>query len=65
MRSWRNYIASMKRKWIGKKVIFENNEYTVVDVDYNGLLLIDREQYYCDTYTAKTTAVGRDNIILV
>jgi hypothetical protein len=42
MRNYSDYIQELKIKWIGKKVKFNNIEYTVVDVDYNGGLLIDK-----------------------
>lgn len=57
MGTWRNYIEELKKKWIGQKVIFENVSYNVVDVDMNGLLLIDKKTYYCESYTSKTTAI--------
>ena len=47
--TYRNYIEKMKAKWIGKKVRFEGNEYTVVDVDYNGGLLINKKAEYTET----------------
>lgn len=40
-----------------EKVIFENEQYTVVDVDYNGALLIDKKARMTDT-----TAVGMSNV---
>lgn len=49
MGTWKNYIEEMKKKWIGKKVIFEEEQHTVVDVDYNGLLLIDKKARMTDT----------------
>ncbi len=57
MGTWKNYIEELKKKWIGQKVIFENVSYNVVDVDMNGLLLIDKKTYYCESYTSKTTAI--------
>ena len=35
MGTYREWIEKLKDQWIGKKVIFENEQYTVVDVDYN------------------------------
>ena len=60
--AWSDYIKREKEKWVGKKVIFEGNQYTVVDVDINGALHIDRPQYYCESYTSKTTAIGVEHI---
>ena len=50
---YREYINSLKEKWIGKKVEFCGSVYTVVDVDYNGALMIDKQAQFTDT-----TAVG-------
>ena len=55
--TYREMIIRMKKEWIGMVVSFRGTQYRVVDVDYNGALLIDRPQYYCETYTAPTTAV--------
>lgn len=57
--TYREYIDSLKEKWIGKKVEFCGSVYTVVDVDYNGGLLIDKPTYYCESYTSETTAVAQ------
>ena len=57
MGTYREWIEKLKDQWIGKKVIFENEQYTVVDVDYNGALLIDKKARM--TYT---TAVGMSNV---
>lgn len=51
-RDYRDWIAEQKERWIGKKVVYEEAEYTVVDVDYNGMLLIDKPAQF-----TKTTAV--------
>lgn len=53
MGTYREYIERLKQAWIGKVVLFENEEHTVVDVDYNGSLLIDKKARFTDT-----TAVG-------
>lgn len=49
MRLYRDWIEELKHKWVKKKVIYEGKEYTVVDVDYNGGLLIDKRNRYNDT----------------
>lgn len=53
MSAYKAYIEDLKKEWVGKSVLFENEEYTVVDVDYNGSLLIDKKARFTDT-----TAVG-------
>lgn len=54
MGTYREWIESMKREWIGKRVQFEENIYNVVDVDYNGILLIDKKAQYTETTAVAT-----------
>lgn len=49
---WKDHIAQLRVEWNGRKVIYQGEQHTVVDVDYNGALLIDRETMY-----NKTTAI--------
>ena len=44
--TWNEYINSKKTEWIGKKVMYKDHMYNVVDVDYNGALLIDLPNDY-------------------
>jgi len=46
--TYKEWIEKLKNEWIGKSVIYENKKYNVVDVDYNGMLLIDRRAHYTD-----------------
>lgn len=46
---YRDHIEEMKKKWIGSRVLFDGMPYTVVDVDYNGGLLIDKKAKFTDT----------------
>ena len=50
---YRKRIEQDKNEWIGKNVIFEGKTYTVVDVDYNGALMINKPARFTET-----TAVG-------
>lgn len=45
MGTWKEYIDKLKSQWIGKEVVYENEKHRVVDVDYNGLLLIDKQPF--------------------
>lgn len=54
MGTYREYIESMKSEWVGKRVRFEDGIYNVVDVDYNGFLLIDRKARYTETTSVAT-----------
>ena len=57
MGTWKEYIDKLKSQWIGKEVVYENEKHRVVDVDYNGLLLIDKK-----ARMTETTAVAISNI---
>lgn len=46
---YKRWIQEQRDRWIGQKVIYEGAEYTVVDVDYNGGLLIDKPAEFTDT----------------
>lgn len=47
--TYKEWITEMKNRWIGKKVLYDGEQHTVVDVDYNGLLLIDKKGTFTDT----------------
>lgn len=49
MGTWKEYIENLKSRWIGKSIEFESKRYKVVDVDYNGILLIDRRARFTET----------------
>lgn len=57
MGTYKEYIEKLKKKWIGKTVIYENKKYKVVDVDYNGMLLIDKKARYTDTTAVSSLTV--------
>lgn len=50
--SWKAYIEALKAEFIGKNVSYEGKTYNIVDVDYNGIIHINRPTEY-----NKTTAV--------
>ena len=55
--TYKEFIENRKADWIGTNVIFQGKEYQVVDVDYNGMLVISMPAYYCESYTSDRTAV--------
>ena len=59
MITYKQWIEQLKKEWIGRQIPYEGKLYTVIDVDYNGSLLIDKPNYYNDSYTADHTAVER------
>ena len=57
MGTYKEYINRLKKEWIGKTIIYDNKKYNVVDVDYNGMLLIDKKAQFTDTTAVDTTMV--------
>ena len=60
---WKDYITRLKKEWIGKKVYFENLIYTIVDVDYNGVLHIDKKSQYNDTTAVYMPYEAKQNLV--
>lgn len=48
-KDYKEWVAEMRSKWIGQEVEFEGRKYNVVDVDYNGALLINKPAEFTDT----------------
>jgi len=55
MGTYREWIESRKNEWIGKRVKFEGEIYNIVDVDYNGFLLIDKKAQYTHNSSFSTS----------
>lgn len=49
MGEYRDYITWMKNNWVGAKVVYDGGVYEVMDVDYNGYLLINKPTAFTDT----------------
>lgn len=58
--AWKECINTLKNEWIGKIVEYECEKYNVVDVDYNGILLIDKKSIHTDT-----TAVEISDVVYI
>lgn len=59
--TYKEHIELQRERWIGKKVLFEGSVYNVVDVDYNGCLLIDKKARFTDTTAVETYMVQEIN----
>ena len=59
--AYRDYINRVKAEWIGAAVRYDGNHYTVVDVDYNGSLLINKKARFTDTTAVSEFMVEREN----
>ena len=52
MRTYKDYITGLRSKYIGRKVEYEGKAWMIVDVDYNGIIHINRPTTYNDTTAA-------------
>lgn len=57
---YRDYIENKRREWIGKTVSYEGKQYKVIDVDYNGALLIDKPAQFTDTTAISEFMLDRE-----
>lgn len=55
--AYRDLIEKERREWIGKTVSYHGEKYLVMDVDYNGSLMINKSADYTDT-----TAISKFDI---
>ena len=55
--AYKDYIKSEQQKWIGRTVYYEGQRYMVVDVDYNGGLLINKPTMFTDTTAVESWQV--------
>ena len=52
---YKDYIISMREKYVGAVVYYDGEKHTVVDVDYNGGLLIDKRAQFTETTAVSPT----------
>ena len=57
--AYKDLIEADRQKWTGRAVVYEGKKYTVVDVDYNGGILINKPAEFTET-----TAVSRHDLVL-
>ena len=57
--TYKEMIENMRREWIGARVLYEGEKYTVVGIDYNAGLLIDKPARFTDTTAVETYMVTR------
>ena len=57
--TFNQYLAQKRSDWIGKRVIYagDSNVYTVVGIDHNGGLLIDKPARFTETTAVPTYQV--------
>lgn len=49
MSEWKEYIKKLNNEYVGKKVNYDGSVYTIVKVDFNGAVHIDRPGNYTET----------------
>lgn len=62
---WSDYINRLKAAYIGKTAIYEGKPYTIINVDINAGIWINKPHYYCESYTADHTAVDITDITII
>ena len=53
--TYREYIDGLKTKYVGLKVQYDGKDYTVMDVDYNGGLLLNKRAWFTETTAVSIT----------
>lgn len=51
--TYKQYIENFKNKYVGKNYQYEGKIYKIVDIDYNGAILIDKKSEFNDTTAVK------------
>jgi hypothetical protein len=57
---YRDYIENKRKEWKDKTVSYEGKQYRVIDVDYNGALLIDKPAQFTDTTAISEFMLDRE-----
>lgn len=60
--TYNEWIEQLKKEWIGKTVSYQGEQFKVVNVDYNGMLWIDKPHCYTVSYTANHTAISINHL---
>lgn len=60
---WSDYIKKLEVEWIGKRVDFAGKIYTIVKVDYNGILHIDKKTKWNDTCAVYEPHEARKHLV--
>lgn len=57
------YIETLKETWIGTKVVYDGKIYTIVTVDYNGMLHINKPSEHNATTAVFTPGTAMEAIV--
>ena len=58
--TYKEMINRMRNDWIGRKVQFGGRKYRVIDVDYNGCLVIDKPAQFTETTVIGVHQIDKD-----
>lgn len=47
--TYRQHIEELRAEWIGREISYKGERHTIVGVDYNGSILIDKPARFTDT----------------
>ena len=47
--TYRDYIEKLRSEFVGRKVMYDGNVYTIATVDYNGIIHIDKPSQHNET----------------
>ena len=60
--AWKDHIESLKKEFIGKQVYYCNEKFTIVNVDYNGLIHINKPSKFNQTTAVYSETEARRNL---
>lgn len=63
MGTWKNYINKLESEFVGKKVTYNDNIYTIVKVDYNGIIHINKPTQHNTTTAVFNPYEAREHLI--
>lgn len=61
--AWKDRIEALRSEFIGKKVKYEDKIYTIVDVDYNGIIHINKPARFTSTTAVYESYEARKNLV--
>ena len=61
--SFSAWVRTLENEFVGKKVQYEGKIYTIVKVDYNGLIHIDKPSRYNTTTAVYEPHEARKNLV--
>ena len=59
--TYSEYINGLRAEWKGRAVIYNGERHKVIDVDYNGMLLIDKPAQYTETTAVDISHITKEN----